>query len=115
MFEYLRRFLNIRYALNGIWLVLEEKNIRMYLVIGGVLSAALLLGHPSPIQITIFFSCFLMVIVLEMFNSALEGLADFTCGKQIDKRIGELKDIAAGAVFLVGFAGLIDWLVIMIY
>ncbi len=115
MSEYLRRFLNMRYAWHGIQLALEEKNIKMYLVIGGALSVSLLFRHPSPIQTTIFFSCFLMVIVLEMMNSALERLADFACEKQIDRRIGELKDIAAGAVFLVGAAGLLDWLVAIIY
>ena len=113
--RYLRRFLNIKYALRGIWLVLEEKNIRMYLVIGGAMALTLLLKHPHPIEIFIFFACFLAVIVLEMVNSAIERMADIICDKQIDQRIGDIKDITAGAVFLPGIVGLIDWLKVILF
>lgn len=114
MDEYLKRILNIRYALNGIKVALYEKNIRIFFLVWSVLSAVMLIKRPDLLRVYFFYISFILLIVFEMMNSAIEKLADFVCKREYNPEIGLLKDISSGAVFIIGFASLLIWLSIWI-
>lgn len=62
--------------------------------------------RPAPLWCALFILCVGNVMALELFNSALESLCDFTT-EQKHPKIKIAKDCAAGAVLLSSIASVI--------
>ena len=86
---------------NGILLALkEERNIKIHCA-ALVINIALILGLKlDRVDASIILICCFMVIGFEVLNTSIEKLCDFV-EPNFDKRIGAIKDIAAGAVSIV--------------
>lgn len=106
------RLRSIKYALKGTWLLLTtEDSIKTQFFIG-VLS--ILLGFYFEISATewmIQLIVIALVLVAESCNTAVEKMADFV-HPEYHKKIGFIKDIAAGApsfaaIFALIIAGII--------
>ena len=87
-------------AFNGIKIALKtEKNLRIQFVLALFTVFLGLFFQISLIEWTIIGLCACLVLSFELFNTALENLADFV---HIEKhpKIKIVKDVAAGAVLL---------------
>src|SRR5688572_19101875 len=90
-----------RYALRGIWLAFRhEHNMRLHLAAG---VAVLLVNYLLKISRTEWLITLMLIGLVwmaEIFNTAIEKLAD-RVSKEYDPLIGQAKDMAAGAVTII--------------
>jgi diacylglycerol kinase (ATP) len=98
------RLRSVRYAVNGVWLVLKTQHNAWIHAVATV--AAACAGFALNISKTDW--CLLIlacaaVWTAEALNTALEYLADATL-KKFDPLIGQAKDVAAGAVLITAIA-----------
>jgi len=67
----------------------------------------------SAIEWMIVMLCIGLVVSAELFNTALEYLADFV-SPEWETRIGDLKDMAAAAVLVLGIFSTITGMIIFV-
>ncbi|MGB5315838.1 MAG: diacylglycerol kinase family protein [Robiginitalea sp.] len=108
------RVRSIRYAAKGAWILLKsEASIQVQFAVALVVCAAGWYYHISPMEWIVQLLAIGMVMGLEAINTAIEALSDYVQPER-DSRIGQLKDISAGAVLIgavaAGIAGLIIYL-----
>ncbi|TYP96775.1 diacylglycerol kinase (ATP) [Tenacibaculum adriaticum] len=103
-----KRLRGIKFALKGIWiLATTEDSIKAQFFIG---LFAIVLGFLFNISLSewmIQLTITGLVLVAEALNTAVEKMADFI-HPNFDKKIGIIKDVAAGAA---GFAAIISIIV----
>jgi undecaprenol kinase len=88
------------FAVNGLYLAFfREHSFRFQVIAGAAVFVALLLTRPSPAWWAIVALAVGFVLVAELFNTALEVLADHLHPEQ-HPEIRAVKDIAAGAVLI---------------
>lgn len=98
----LGRILYIRFALAGIRTIFrEELNIKAQAIYGVLLLVIAFLRGVSGTKIGILFFLFMAMLAVEMLNSVAERLCNFI-KREFDEEIRKIKDIASGAVFVVG-------------
>lgn len=101
------RLRSLKFALRGMWiLITTEDSIKAQLFIAII---ATLLGfyfNISNIEWMIQFLAIGLVLVAEAVNTAIEEVADFI-HPDYHKKIGLIKDIAAGAPSFAAFVSLI--------
>ena len=113
-FSIRKRIKSFQYAFRGIFILFkQEHNARIHLVAA---IAAITLGTVFEIQtyewfIIIF--AIVLVIAAELFNSALEQLADAVT-KEIHPAIRNAKDMAAGGVLVISIGAAIVGLIIFV-
>lgn len=107
-------FNSFGYALKGMMTIFRtEQNIWIHLAASVVAIALGFILHISSgewIAITIVIA---LVIAAELFNTAIEYLVDHISPEHHPK-MGNVKDMAAGAVLIVAIAALITGLIIFI-
>jgi len=98
----------LRFAMDGIQTAFRrERSFRVQVAAGTAVLLALLLRQPSAMWWAIGAMATGMVLVAELFNTAVEALADHLHPEQ-HPEIRAVKDIAAGAVLLASvFAALV--------
>ncbi len=91
-------------AFRGLWLgIRSERNMRIHVVCAiYVLLFSYYLGLNRG-EFALLFAVIGVVIAVEGLNTSIEKLCDFSCGHK-DRRIGIVKDIAAGAVLITSVA-----------
>ncbi|PKP00836.1 MAG: hypothetical protein CVU14_06545 [Bacteroidetes bacterium HGW-Bacteroidetes-9] len=105
---------SFRAAFLGIILVIKnERNIRIQFLIAILAIAAGILFKISPVKWMIVLLLFAVVISAEIFNSALEKLADMI-EPNVNMTIRDIKDIAAGAVLWSAMVAVIVGLIIFV-
>ena len=109
----IRKHLNsYRYSIRGIWIaMLREYTMRIHITaMIVVITLNALLGVTSTEWIV---SLMLVgsVMMAEIFNTAIEKLAD-RLTKEYDQSIADIKDLASGAVTLLGFFAVVCALII---
>lgn len=101
------RLKSIKYAVKGVWLLLTtEDSIKVQF---WVMVLVIILGFIckiSAIEWMIQFLAIGLVLVAEALNTAVEKIADFI-HPEYHKKIGFIKDIAAGAPAIAAFVSLI--------
>jgi|TARA_B110000967_G_scaffold121822_1_gene124425 diacylglycerol kinase (ATP) len=104
------RFKSIKYALKGLWMLLKyENSIKLQFGIGTALTFLGFSMNISTSEWTAQFLAIGLVMVAEGLNTSVEKIANFI-HPEYHEKIGEIKDIAAGAVaiaalvsFVIGF------------
>ncbi len=106
-FSFQKRIKSFTYAFRGIMrLVKKEHNARIHLVaLVGVVVAGLVFRLGIVDWMAVVFASG-MVFVSELFNTAIEKLADEVDPKW-NERIGQVKDFAAGAVLVSALVAII--------
>ncbi len=94
---FLRSF---RDAGRGVVLVVRDRNFRVMLAASGAVVVVGMLLDVSRGTWTVLLVCVALVLGAEGLNSAIERLADVAHPDQAPA-VGELKDVAAGAVLIV--------------
>ncbi len=104
------RFKSVKYALKGLWMLLKSENsIKFQFGIGIALTFLGFSMNISTSEWTAQFLAIGLVMVAEGLNTSVEKIANFI-HPEYHEKIGEIKDIAAGAVaiaalvsFVIGF------------
>ena len=96
-----RFLLGVRHALSGlVHAVRRERNFRIELILGLTALAMAWWLQISRVEWLAVVICCGLVLSAELFNTAIEKLAD-TLGLGHNEQIRVVKDVAAGAVLLV--------------
>lgn len=102
-----KHLLSYKYAMRGIWLAFRyEPNMIIHLM---ATMAVLILNSLLEVSRTdwlITLALIGVVLMSEIFNTAFEKLANRITLEQ-DPMIGQAKDLAAGAVLIIGIAAAI--------
>ncbi len=103
-------------ALEGIvTAVVDERNFRIELIIGIFTIVASVILKITTIEIMIITICITLVLVAELFNSALEHLVDLF-SPEYHQLAKKAKDIGAGAVLVISIgSALIGCLIFIPY
>jgi diacylglycerol kinase len=89
------------HAIRGIGkTVKSERNFRIQLVLGMVAVVACILLRVAPWQFMLVVFAAVLVLVMELVNTAIEALTDLSCKGKIHPLAQKAKDAAAGAVLL---------------
>ncbi len=95
------------YAFNGIKSAIHsERNLKIHFIIMTLVIIAGILFHISSIEWLICIILFLLVICLEMVNTAIETVVDMAMPK-IHPLAKKAKDIAAGAVLIAALGSIV--------
>lgn len=106
------RIKGVGYALKGAILLLRtEASIKIQFVIALLVTAAGFYFEISAMEWAVQILAMGLVMSIEGVNTAIEALADFIHPEQHSK-IGLIKDVAAGAVFIASVSALIVGLII---
>lgn len=105
------------FALQGLrHTVVTERSFRVHLVAAAGVLAVLLITRPAPVWWAVLGLAVGFVLMAELFNTALETLADHLHPER-HPVVGAAKDIAAAAVLVAsgaaavaGLAFAVDWL-----
>ena len=113
-FSLRKRIQSFRYAFSGLWFVLKhEHNFRIHLLAAVVAIAAAIWFKISAFEWIAITFAIVLVLVLEIINSAIEKLADLISPGKNDT-IKIVKDITAAAVLLAAIASLVIAAIIFI-
>lgn len=100
-------------AFRGIGLAFRsERNLRIHLGAAVLVISAMRWLNIDKTQGTILLLCIGVVMAAELFNSALEALADVV-QPQHDERIRKVKDISAGAVLLLAIVAAVIGVIVL--
>jgi len=104
---------SMKNALRGVALLWKsEKNFRFHVMIGlFVFLLALILGFDET-DLSILVLTITIVLLCEMFNTALEFSLDSVFKNKYSKLVGMAKDISAGAVMLSAVASVVVGLIL---
>ena len=106
------RIKSVRYALKGVWLLLTtEHSIMVQFFIAIIMTIVGFLVQLSSTEWVLQLLAIGLVMIAESLNTAIEKLADFI-EPSYDKKIGFIKDIAAGAPAIAAIIAIIIGLLI---
>jgi len=98
------RLKSIRYACKGGLLLLKtESSIKIQFIIAILITAAGFYFHISTTEWIVQILAIGIVMSIEALNTAIEALADFI-HPEYHSKIGFIKDVAAGAVFIAAIS-----------
>lgn len=93
---------------------LDERNFRVQLFCTlAVIIVGIVLQVDRGEWLILVLMC-ILVLILEMVNTAIEAIVDMTVGKQFHECAQKAKDVAAGAVVVAAIAALVNGVVIFL-
>lgn len=108
------RLRSVGFAYRGaIFLIKTEASVKIQVVLALLVTLAGIFFEISRIEWIMQIICIGLVIGLEGINTAIENIADFI-HPEIHPKIGRIKDISAGAVFLAAISSFVVALIIYI-
>jgi len=108
------RLRSFKYASKGFWwMIRDEHNSWIYVGVTVILIPVCFLLTLSRLEWALITLCIGLVYVMEMINSAIERLAD-KISPGHDPVIGQIKDLAAGAVLMTAITAAIVALLILV-
>lgn len=94
----------LKNSFKGIRLALKsERNIRIHFVTSLLVIVSGIVLKFTPVEFIILLFAIAIVIIAEMFNSAIEFTLDAIFHNRYSKLVGMAKDIAAGSVMIASF------------
>jgi|LDZU01.1.fsa_nt_gi diacylglycerol kinase len=100
-------FLGFNYALKN------ERNLKIHFSVGSLVIIAGLLVHLAPLEWCIIFLTIVVVIVAELFNTAIEFTVDLASPEKQDMA-RKAKDISAAAVLVTASSSVAVGLIIFL-
>jgi diacylglycerol kinase len=111
---FIRRLLSFKYAFSGLLLVIrEEFNFKIHLLAVLITTAFGIIYKISAVEWLFIVMVMGFVLTAELFNSAVERLADFV-SPEMNIKIGQIKDICAAVVLMSAIVAIIVGLIIFI-
>ena len=109
---FINRFKSVGYAFKGAWLLIKtEASIQTQIFIGLFMTILGFLVELSPSEWMIQTLTIGLILGLEGLNTAIEEMADFVHPENHPK-IGLIKDLAAGAVFIFAIVAIVVGIII---
>ena len=109
-----RRLQSFKYAFSGIRnLLVYEHNSRIHLIAAILASVLGIILHISPWQWAVLAIAVFLVFIAEIFNSAIEKLADVV-SPGYHEEIKKVKDYCAAAVLLASILAIITGIIIFL-
>lgn len=106
------RIKSIGFAFKGAYhLITREDSVKVQFVIGIIMTIAGFYFELSTTEWMIQILVIALIMAIEGINTAIEEIADFV-HPEFHNKIGLIKDIGAGAVFIFAIAALIVGLII---
>lgn len=113
-FSVAKRIKSFTYAFNGLRVLFrEEHNARIHLFAAVCVIVAGILLKLSPMEWAAVVFAIGLVFGGEIFNSAIEDLADVVCPER-DERIKKVKDLSAAAVLVAAITASVIGLLVFI-
>ncbi|MFT5647730.1 MAG: diacylglycerol kinase (ATP) [Aureispira sp.] len=110
----INRIKSIGYAFKGAcYLIKNEASIQVQFGLGIIITIAGFYYNLSATEWMIQIAVIALIMTIEGINTAIEEIADFV-HPEYHKKIGLIKDISAGAVFIFAIAAVIIGLIIYI-
>jgi diacylglycerol kinase (ATP) len=110
----INRIKSIGYAFKGAcYLIKNEASIQVQFGLGIIITIAGFYYNLSASEWMIQIAVIALIMTIEGINTAIEEIADFV-HPEYHKKIGLIKDISAGAVFIFAIAAVIIGLIIYI-
>ena len=101
------RLKSIGYAFKGAYLLITtEASLKVQFFIGIIVTIAGFYYNLSPVEWILQILTIGIILALEGINTAIEEMADFVHPAQ-HKKIGLIKDLSAGAIFIFCVAAII--------
>ena len=111
---FINRMKGMRYAFQGALILLKtEASIQAQFTIGLIMTGAGFYYEITPTEWILQTMAIGIVMSIEALNTAVEEIADFI-HPEFHRKIGLIKDIAAGGVFIAAFAAIIIGAIIYI-
>ena len=111
---FIDRIKSISYAINGVvHLIKTENSIKAQLFIGLLITILGFIYNISATEWIIQIACIGIILTAESLNTAIEKIADFI-HPDYHKKIGVIKDVAAGAVVFSAITSIIIGCIIYI-
>lgn len=111
---FINRIKSIKYAVKGAYLLVRnEKSIQIQFAIAIIITMAGFYFEISSTEWILQLFAIGLVMSVEGINTALETLLDFV-HPEYHKKIGDIKDVSAGAVFIAAIIAVIIGLIIYI-
>ncbi|MFV0380263.1 MAG: diacylglycerol kinase [Anaerorhabdus sp.] len=101
------------YALNGLFIAVKSLSIRLLIYCAIIAALFSYIFKFSLLENIVIILCGTIVICTEMGNEAIERICDMV-NPTYDKRIKEIKDIAAGATLIASSTSLIIGIIIVL-
>jgi diacylglycerol kinase (ATP) len=109
---FINRIKSIGYAFKGAYyLISREASIKVQFIIGLIITIAGFYFELSATEWIIQILVLAVIMAFEGVNTAIETIADFI-HPEFHKKIGLIKDISAGAVFIFAIAAILIGLII---
>ncbi len=111
----MRKFIRgFGFAFNGIWHTsVTQLNFRVHLIAAVVAVYAGYSLHISTQEWLWIILCIGMVLIAELFNTAIEFLTDLV-SPEYNKKAGLVKDMSAGAVLIAAICALVIGIIIFV-
>ena len=104
---FIKRIKSVGYAFKGAFLLITtEASVKVQFFIGVIMTALGIYFNLSTTEWIIQIITIALIMALEGLNTAIEEIADFIHPEH-HKKIGLIKDLAAGAVFIFAIAAVI--------
>ncbi|MFP4456869.1 MAG: diacylglycerol kinase family protein [Clostridia bacterium] len=100
MSNIIRSFKN---AIRGLFIAYkEERNLKIHFMISILVLLFAIFFNISNLELTLLLLVIMVVIAMEMLNTALERILDIISPKY-NNNVGKIKDVAAGSVLVCAF------------
>ena len=110
----INRLKSVGYAFKGAYLLITtEASLKIQFAIGIIMTIAGIYYKLSPMEWIIQILVIALIMALEGVNTAIEEIADFI-HPEYHSKIGLIKDLAAGAVFIFAISAVIVGCIIYI-
>jgi len=98
---------SIRYAWAGlVYSFSNNQNLRIHFIVALIVIAAAIILHVTPFEMGILGITILLVVAVEMINSAIEEMVDLIT-QEHKEQAKIAKDVAAGMVLIASFGSVI--------
>ncbi len=78
----------------------HESSFRLEVYLALILTPCAIYLAQSPMQLLLLLSVLLLVLIIEILNSAIEAVVDMVCGEKYHDLAKRAKDMGSAAVFL---------------
>ena len=87
----------------------HEASFRLEVYLAVLLIPIAIYFSKSPMQLLLMLGTVLIVLLVEILNSAIEAVVDMVCGEERHELAKRAKDMGSAAVFLAQMLVLVSW------
>lgn len=102
-----------KWSMEGLYATFKyEASFRLEFYLFLILVPTAIYIAQSSMQLLLLIACMVLVLIIEILNSAIESVVDMVCGEQRHELAKRAKDMGSAAVFLGQMLVLFTWSII---